>query len=363
MTGGVRPRATSPSYPSLDLRAALDRLRRLVALAPGGTADALATHRALGYAGPSGPARRAVSALAQYGLLEGRDRGHAATPLGLAALPPGEAARAARRAAMTGPAAYAAMADLTRATRSRLRRDPTPRELVEAALGLGYALPGAVALVAGYRASLAWVEAGAPPHGEAIAPPVHDDDTVDARSHAEAPVEPLAPDDADAGPGAVDAEGGEPYRAEARGDVDAPATVEAVAPVPGDDRPACHASGATSPYEGLRRHPVSSFDLMLAGVASVDDLVERTNAARRSIGRDPVDRDEFPVRRRQFEALASQLSHLEDLAGEFGDPEAPIGGEGARPAWDGAPGWVSPGGAGRVERVGVDGSPGAPPGE
>ena len=67
-------------------------------------------------------------------------------------------------------------------------------------------------------------------------------------------------------------------------------------------------------YDGLRRHPATGEDLLLAGVASVDDLVARVNHARRRLGEPPVTQGDFPTKRSLFERMVYEMRDVEARA-------------------------------------------------
>ena len=73
----------SPNYPGLTLGEALDAVRSLYPAAQAGPLPALAAARAWGYTSVSGPVRRRLAALRQYGLIE-QKRGGPARLSGLA---------------------------------------------------------------------------------------------------------------------------------------------------------------------------------------------------------------------------------------------------------------------------------------
>ena len=69
----VKPR--SPNYPSVDLETAVDLLRKLYEKVRKGEIEPINAAGAWGYNSASGPVKRQLAALRQYGLLEGKTRG------------------------------------------------------------------------------------------------------------------------------------------------------------------------------------------------------------------------------------------------------------------------------------------------
>jgi hypothetical protein len=65
----------SPSYPSTPLRDAVEQVRKIEALYRTGAVDREAAAKLIGYSGLSGPANKALAALAQFGLVERAGKG------------------------------------------------------------------------------------------------------------------------------------------------------------------------------------------------------------------------------------------------------------------------------------------------
>lgn len=98
----------SPSYPSLDLEAAIGRAGRIQSVYSISSVDRAAIVTAMGYSGLSGSALQALASLTAYGLLERRGKGEAGiTELAMKVLfseSSGERAEGAREAALSPPA-------------------------------------------------------------------------------------------------------------------------------------------------------------------------------------------------------------------------------------------------------------------
>lgn len=75
MTDATKPIVRSPSYPSMSLPEAVNAVRKIEAAYRGSPADREQAAKLIGYSSLSGPAAKALAALASYGLVERAGKG------------------------------------------------------------------------------------------------------------------------------------------------------------------------------------------------------------------------------------------------------------------------------------------------